>query len=69
MSSIYVDVTVDVRGEEPLTFEQAKETLVRLAIKLVDEKSLAELAQELVDASAARRPAARPRHRAKAGKA
>jgi hypothetical protein len=63
-----VDVSINVRGDEPLTLAQAKEALVRLAIELVDEKTLDARAQLLVDASAAARhvPEARPRHRAKA---
>jgi hypothetical protein len=68
--SLTVDVSVNVRGDEPLTLAQAKEALVRLAIELVDEKNIAEIAQQLVDASVTRKAAvARPRHRAKAGRA
>ena len=66
--SLTVDISVNVRGDEPLTLAQAKEALVRLAIELVDENKIGMMAQQLVDASAAERRAAeaRPRHRAKA---
>jgi hypothetical protein len=65
--SVTVDISVNVRGGEPLTLAQAKEVLVKLAIELVDDKKLNAMAQMLVDASAAPRvPEARQRHRAKA---
>jgi hypothetical protein len=68
--SLSIDISVNVRGDEPLTLAQAKEALVRLAIELVDENKIGMMAQQLVDASAARRLAeARPRHRAKANRA
>jgi hypothetical protein len=62
--SLQVDISVNVRGDQPLTLAEAKEALVKLAIELVDADKIEGLAQQIVDASRERMDALRPRHSA-----